>query len=1129
MTQTQTNPQISLKEIDLVSLIERETGLRYRRPVGKDQVAKGPCPWCGGVDRFGIVLAEQPQRFYCGWHGNGCGRRGTAFSFLRLWRDLSEAEACAFLRCVPPDTNMWGSDREWKGGTVPQDEGAPAPPPARWQETGRRLLAWSQQLLWEPRGAPARTYLRQRGLSEETIRRLGLGYLPKAIWSPFPTWGLPAPASNQRMFLPVGIVIPYCSSDGILWKLVIRRLGGVARARARYLTLPGSVACLYRAETLAPGRPALVAEGELDVASAEQALGQALGQVACVGTGGTGGARTAYWLGRLAQAEPVLVAFDRDVEDQGERAASSWLQALGGRAMLWLPPAGVHDLNDLLVQRGEEGVRVWVQTGVELAQGLRQWHAQSPAQSVLPPAVAGRTTGEAQCQAAGDSGGSEERCSCGELAHWVAPDGRPCCGRHVLPWDLTPLVQRGAFTFAATSAQPWAALVRRAGAEETTGAEQPAPPSVQAGSIDEGEAPTPLETAAVLLSELAAALQAGSAWVGLDGETTGLNPRRDRLITITFGQPGRVFLLDLRRFWAADPEEQARWKREIQALFALLEQAAETTLTWVGHHLKFDWQFLAQLGFFLVRPGSAATRLYDTMLVEQVLQNGRDLPCSLEAAAQRYGIAVHKEERAWFMGLDQRPAWQEPLPELQLRYLVQDVLVPLAIAAQQQERIRQAGVERIVQLEHDALPIVAEMERHGVLLDQVSWQRLARRQQERLERIEADLTATLGTIWTQWKERQEPLRQPLLLEGAARFSLHSLQQVREALEVVCGTPLSGLSEEALAPFADRAEVQEYLKWRKLQHWCTTFGVPFLRYVEEDGRIHADFRQVGARSGRIICQTPNLQQIPRRSVGEPGDAEPEEEDEILVAGALRRCFVAPPGAKLLTVDLANIELRILAECAHDERMLTAFAEGRDLHSETARLVFGLPEEADPRRERWGVLSMREVAKTVNFGLLYGMGPASLARRVGVSLEEARLLMGRFFAAYPRVSSWLQRVSRQALRRGEARTLGGRVRWFKRQQAGAEPPGLLERAARNHPIQGTNADILKQALALLWQRLPVEVHVVLVVHDELVLECPNERVEEAICVLQQSLMDACREWLPTVALPEPEVCCAPWWRK
>ncbi|WP_069804501.1 DNA polymerase [Thermogemmatispora onikobensis] len=1154
----------SLAEIDLVHLIQQETGLQFSHPVGKDRVAKGPCPWCGGRDRFGIVTATQPQRFYCGWHGQGCLRHGDALTFLALWKGWSRAEARAWLGCWEEERGLLAAAGAASQGSVAAD----APPPQQWQEAGRALLEQAQRWLWTEQGAVARAYLARRGLREETVRRLGWGYLPAGVplgqLARPETWGLTDREPDRPLRLPVGLVIPW-ESAGALWKLVFRRVEQgqvehrrVASARAgrswRYWTLPGSRPCLYRLDRLQAGQPVVLVEGEIDVATLEQEVGEL---VVCVGTGGAAGARSPTWVERLHQAACVLVAFDQDPQGQGAIAARYWLEALGARAWLWQPIS--KDVNEML-QAGQD-LRAWVQAGLVLAQAATALPAaselqpseQEPEQDHLTRAT--RAPEDMPALAADEErSGSpvdsmppplpeEEGCQCcGKPAHWVDPDDRPCCEEHVLPWDLTPLVSRGLFERLRSAAWTWEHLVRAvapsAAPEGADGHGQPATSlPEQESSAEDAEQ---LEYTALLLYELVLRIRSGSAWVGLDCETTGLSPRRDRLITVTFGQPGLVFLLDLRLFWTIPAEEQARWKREIQALFALLGQAAaeaQTVLTWVGHHLKFDWQFLAQqLGVFLVPPGpSVSTRLYDTMLVEQVLRNGDDCSWSLEATAQRYGVAVSKVERPWFVGLDHRMAWQESLPEPQLRYLVQDVLVPLAIAAQQQERIRRVGVERIVQLEHDALPIVAEMERHGVLIDQVSWQRLARRQQERLERIEADLTATLGTIWAEWKERQEPLRQLHLLEGSAaspaavRFSLHILQQVREALEVVCGAPLSGLSEEALAPFADRAEVQAYLEWRKLQHWCTTFGESFLRYVEEDGRIHADFRQVGARSGRIICQTPNLQQIPRRSVGEPGDAGPEEEDEILVAGALRRCFVAPPGAKLLTVDLANIELRILAECAHDERMLTAFAAGKDLHSETARLVFGLPEEADPRRERWGMLSMREVAKAVNFGLLYGMGPASLARRIGVSLEEARLLMERFFAAYPRVSSWLQRASRQALRRGEARTLGGRVRWFKRQQAGAEPPGLLERAARNHPIQGTNADILKQALALLWQRLPVEVHVVLVVHDELVLECPNERVEEAICMLQQSLMDACREWLPTVALPEPEVCCAPWWRK
>ncbi|WP_376793787.1 DNA polymerase [Thermogemmatispora sp.] len=922
--------------------------------------------------------------------------------------------------------------------------------------------------------------------------------------------------------------------------------------------MPGSRVCFYGLDALHEGRPIILVEGELDVATLLQ---EADTLVAPLGTGGTAGVRHPEWVTRLQrQAAPVLVAFDHDA-GQGDAAARYWLEALGARAWRWRPIG--KDVNEML-QQGQD-LRAWVETGVRLAQtaclhqreearpapgeekqaGTRvaeepnpeaRLTPDSPAGALQPGLRSGAPTEPTERKPAMEAipTPEPERCHCCRAeAEWSDPYDRPCCGAHVLPWDLTPLVEQGVFT-RLEAAGSWEPLVRFVLEASCAGT----------GTYSEEETERNAFVA-LQLYELQLQIQAGAS-LGIDCETTGLSPRRDRLITVTFGQPGRIFLLDLRPFWTWPDPEQARWKREIQTLFVLLAQAAapQHPLTWVGHNLKFDLQFLAeQLGVLLIPRGTSNTtvRPHDTMLVEQVLQNGRASgSVSLEAVASRYGLAVSKAERPWFVGLDQRPAWREPLPEDQQRYLVQDVLLPLEIMARQLPQIRQERVERVVELEMEALPAVAEMERHGVCIDQESWQACSRAVQEELARQEVELTRSLGEVWSRWQASQPPripvanparVYQPALealvppsAPAPARadaFSLHSLEQVRVVLSVICGTPIEATREEALAPYADRPDVRHYLAWKKLQHFHTTFGEEFLRYVEADGRIHADFRQLGARSGRLICQRPNLQQLPRRPLL----------GTVVGEGDLRRCIVAPPGAKLVTADLSNIELRILAEVSQDAQLLAAFAAGKDVHSETARLVFGLPEGTDPRQERWGqsCLSLREIAKTINFGLIYGMGPASLAQRIGVSLEEARQLMRRFAAQYPRLDAWVRQASRQALRQGVSRSLGGRPRWFPEQERRTANRAALERAARNHPIQGTNADILKRALALLWQRLPPGVVVVLAVHDEIVLECPEDRVEEASQVLRETLRAACKDFLKTVEVPEPEVVVAPWWSK
>jgi len=200
----------------------------------------------------------------------------------------------------------------------------------------------------------------------------------------------------------------------------------------------------------------------------------------------------------------------------------------------------------------------------------------------------------------------------------------------------------------------------------------------------------------------------------------------------------------------------------------------------------------------------------------------------------------------------------------------------------------------------------------------------------------------------------------------------------------------------------------------------------------------------------------------------------------------------------------------------------------LHSETARLMFKLPMDVDPKVHLVNGKKARDIAKTINFGLAYGMGAQGLANRVGVDLETARELMRTYFATYQAVSKYLTRSGKEGIARGYAMSLSGRRRFFSDEEMKVRR-GEAERSAKNHPIQATNADILKSALALLYNRLPIGIHVVLTVHDEIVLECPDEMVVEATQILKEVMVQACREYLKVVHIPEPDVLVDTYWKK
>ncbi len=587
----------------------------------------------------------------------------------------------------------------------------------------------------------------------------------------------------------------------------------------------------------------------------------------------------------------------------------------------------------------------------------------------------------------------------------------------------------------------------------------------------------------------------------LDLETTGLDPRKNKVVTIAVGTPGQVIIIDLRTYYSADPAYQQACR---EALQHLLHRDA---VLWIGHNLKFDWSFLAHQ--FGVQLG----HVYDTMLVEKLLNAGSHSGVSLLASAARYGITVTKEQRSWFIDLDTRLSeWTDPLPDAQLAYIRQDIDVPYHLYERQQEAIATHHLARVVSLEHETLPAMAAMEIHGVCVDVERWRDILAVRTKQKAEVEATIQQVLGNALAETQ-----LEQGMLFgeRNLPMVRLTSSAQLTQALRAL-GVYLTSTAKEALQDVRHQHPViAQLLEWKALEKFESAFGENLLSYVTKDGRIHATFDQLGAASGRIICREPNLQQIPKPT----GKDDPHD---------LRRCFVAPQGHTLLIADLSNIELRILAEVSGDATMLRFFAEGKDLHSETARLMFKLPPNVDPKVHLVNGKKARDIAKTINFGLAYGMGAQGLANRVGVDLATAKRLMQTYFATYRAVAAYLARSGKEGITKGYAQSLSGRKRFFSQEKLEAKR-GEAERSAKNHPIQGTNADILKCALALLYHQLPMGVHVVLTVHDEIVLECPDTQVEEATQILKDAMVQACREYLKVVHIPEPEVLVGPYWKK
>jgi DNA polymerase-1 len=305
----------------------------------------------------------------------------------------------------------------------------------------------------------------------------------------------------------------------------------------------------------------------------------------------------------------------------------------------------------------------------------------------------------------------------------------------------------------------------------------------------------------------------------------------------------------------------------------------------------------------------------------------------------------------------------------------------------------------------------------------------------------------------------------------------SPQQVAEVLTRI-GHPVESTADEVLAtidhPIADLLR-----QHREASKKATTYGNPWVaKHVAEDGRVYPRWKQLGADSGRMSCADPNMQQLPR----DP---------------AYRCCVVAPPGRILIKADYSQIELRIAAKISGDKAMMAAYREGRDLHRQTAAVLLGKPEAEVTKDDR-------QIAKSANFGLLYGMGApgyqsyAKTMYGVSMTLDEAREYRAKFFRAYPGLVAWHRKAGAGKDQAIDTRTLTGRRR-----------RGITRFTQKlNTPVQGTGGDGIKIAMALLWERrhqcpgaFPV-----LVVHDEIVIEADDHQADAAAEWLRSAMIDA-----------------------
>ena len=541
--------------------------------------------------------------------------------------------------------------------------------------------------------------------------------------------------------------------------------------------------------------------------------------------------------------------------------------------------------------------------------------------------------------------------------------------------------------------------------------------------------------------------------LAIDCETTGLDPLTDSIRLIQIAAPNHpVLLIDL----PAIP------KSDRQLLKKLLCNSAVK----IAHNAKFDWQFLTLAG---LQPSG---KFFDTQLAYKVLTAGLKTSSSLQNIVKKLlHLQLDKTQ--------QISDWCKPLTKVQLHYAAVDAAILLDLYPILLNKLKQAKLLKIARLEFQCMPVVAQMELNGMLFDLSRWQILG-------AKLEAEKTDALSQLK---QLRIASSQMSLLPELTDAVNPNSPQQVLAALQAI-GIKINSTNQSKLVSLAAQYPIiQALLDYRRLSKIIGTFTEKLPQHIHpKTGRIHPNYYQLGAKSGRFSCRKPPLQNIPRDQ-------------------AARSCFIAAPGYKIIKADYSQIELRIMARLSGDTKMCQVYRQGADLHRLTASLVTGKYINEVTEEDR-------RLAKAINFGLIFGMGAAKLQiyaqvkYGVAMTLEQAKAFSQRFFEAYPGIARWHENIKRKYIQGiKESRTLANRRRrWVNK-------PRLSE--LFNHPVQGLNADINKLAMVKLSTPLAkFRTKLICVRHDEIVLECPETEVDQVSHILHNCMVAAAQKFLSPI---------------
>ncbi|SMH49964.1 DNA polymerase I [Maritimibacter sp. HL-12] len=573
--------------------------------------------------------------------------------------------------------------------------------------------------------------------------------------------------------------------------------------------------------------------------------------------------------------------------------------------------------------------------------------------------------------------------------------------------------------------------------------------------------------------------------VAVDTETTSLDEMRAELVGISLCvEPGEACYIPFgHKKGGADDlfgsddlaEGQLPLSQVIDALRDVLEDPAVLK---IGQNIKYDAKILA-------RQGVAVAPVDDTLLMSYALYSGLHNH-GMDALSERYLGHTPIPIKELLGSGKSATTFDRVEIEKAVRYAAEDADITLRLWQLFKPQLHRAHVTTVYEtLERPLVPVLAEMEMHGVKVDRDTLSRMSNAFAQKMAALEAEIHELAGERFNVGSPAQlgEILFEKMGLEGGKKGKVGKYSTPADVLE--------DLATEHDLP-------ARVLDWRQLSKLKSTYTDALQTHINpETGRVHTSYVQTGANTGRLASTDPNLQNIPVRT---------EEGRRI------REAFVAPEGSKLVSLDYSQIELRILAHVAGIESMKQAFRDGEDIHAATASEMFDVPlDEMTPE--------VRRKAKAINFGVIYGISGFGLARNLRIPRSEAQAFIDRYFERYPGIRAYMDDTVAYAKEHGYVETLFGRR--IHTPEIGAKGPqaGFARRAAINAPIQGAAADIIRRAMIRMPAAITdLPVKMLLQVHDELIFEVQEDAVENAVSAIRSVMEEAAG---PAVKLSIPLV--------